>query len=114
MTASFFISRLLQTVSGNRMHGFHRMVAGTAITNGLILLCSMAVSVMLTRTLGVEGRGAVSWLFNYSAIGAVMTGLGMGMASKKYIAKTPQQAHVFLALDGLLLMASAMLFMPIL
>ncbi|MDE3016702.1 MAG: hypothetical protein KGI29_07305 [Pseudomonadota bacterium] len=80
----------------------------------MMLALSMLVSIAVSRTLGVDGRGAVSWMLAYSGFGMTFAVMGMGQASKKYIAKMPVHTPVFIVLDGIVLSASLVIFLPLL
>lgn len=96
------------------MASFHQAVARTIVIQIGMLAFSTVVSVLISRALGVDNRGIVSWMLAYSGFGSICVTLGMGQAVKKYIAKLPHHAPAFIAVDLIILAISLLLFLPLL
>lgn len=97
---------------GENMAPFHAAVARTIMTQLGILAFSTVMSVLISRTLGVDNRGIMSWMFAYSGFGSIFVALGMGQAIKKYIVIMPHHTSAFILVDVILLIISLLLFLP--
>lgn len=95
-------SGILKGIFGEEKKSYHRMVLGTIITRYSLSALFMIVSVLISRALGVEGRGALSWMVAYSGIGMTFASLGVGRVLRKYIPRYPEKAPIF-SVMGLLL-----------
>lgn len=74
-------------------HGaFFKAVTGSAGANILALAISMIGSVLLTRALGAEGRGVVTWILALSLFTMSVLQFGMGQASRYFAAEDPSHA----------------------
>jgi len=72
------------------------------------------VSILLSRELGAEGRGVVSWMMAFAGFGAVCVVLGLGAALKKYVVKMPERTSGFISSSIIVVLLSLLVFMPIL
>jgi O-antigen/teichoic acid export membrane protein len=107
------IQRLSSWSGWADMFSFHRMVAGTLLTHGFLLIFSTLASILVTRALGTQGRGTIAWIMAYIGFGVTFAILGIGAASKKYVAKAHDQAPVFIVLNFIILSFSSLFFMPV-
>jgi len=106
-----FISNL---ISGKNISSFHHMVFTTMVVQVVMMLVSMISTILVSRTLGADGRGVLSWMGAFAGVGTTCVVLGIGTASKKYLVKMPAQTPVFILLDLIILGASLFFFLPIL
>src|ERR1700722_8176533 len=95
---------------GEHMASFHLAVVRTLIFQVVTLAFSTIVTILISRKLGVDNRGIVSWMIAYSGFGAMCAALGMGQAAKKYIAQMPHHASAFILVDLILLGISLLFF----
>lgn len=113
-SANLRLSYLISLLKDPNMSSFHRSVIRTMAIQVTTLLFTTIVSILLSRALGLEGRGIVSWMMAFSSFGSACVVLGLGQASKKYIAKMPTRASSFIVFDLVAMVLSLMIFMPIL
>lgn len=68
----------------NEMIVFYRAVLVAVSSHGLALAISFVGSVLLTRELGADGRGVVSWIVSYISVGAILAQAGMGHTNRRF------------------------------
>jgi O-antigen/teichoic acid export membrane protein len=92
---------------------FLKAATGSAAANILALLISMAGSVMLTRALGVEGRGVMSWIASLLTIAAAILQFGMGQASRRFVAEDIARAGDMAVAIILAAIAGSAIILPV-
>ena len=101
-------------LSTGTMRHFHIAVARTAAIQFTCMGLGTLVSIFITRALGVEARGALTWLIAFASCGSVLSLLGMGQTSKKYIAHHPEQFTLYAALSACVLAIGISVMLPLL
>ena len=92
---------------------FHKMVAHTIFIQMGMMVITTIISIFLSRALGLEGRGVVSWMIAFSNFGSICVVLGLGAALKKYMIKMPENSSGLIASGLIAIIASLIFFLPI-
>lgn len=98
---------------GQDLAGFHITIVRTMLLQVGLLAMTTVATILVSRQLGLEGRGTASWLMNFAFVGFTCAALGMGNASKKYVAKMPELVPACAVLNLLLLGVSLCFFLPV-
>jgi O-antigen/teichoic acid export membrane protein len=83
---------LINKILNHSHFGFIKDIFFSTLTHSVGLLISFVGSVLLTRKLGLDGRGVLSWIMYFNILGMSLAPLGMGQTSRRFIAEEPKRA----------------------
>lgn len=78
------------------------------------ILISLVASVMMTRALGIEGRGVMSWILYFNVLGTSLAQLGMSQTGRRFVAEKPKHADDLTLITILVCFASSLIIIPVL
>src|SRR2546430_8446404 len=68
---------------------FIHKIVGTLLTKGLLFLFGLAISVVISRTLGPGGRGIYALAITIGTLGVQLGNLGLHSSNTFFVAKNP-------------------------
>ena len=91
---------------------FHRTVVYTvALQMGMTVLSAL-VSIVISRTLGVESKGVLSWMMASSTFCLVIIEFGIGAPLLKNLARRPGESSTFILLNFIILSGASLIALP--
>ncbi len=97
-------------LSTMRRHSLYAAVIRTLSLQGGLLVASTIISILVTRSLGADARGALSLLMVYSGLGASLALCGVPLAAKKYITEHPASLAAIFWSGSAVMLASSLFF----
>lgn len=90
--------RILERLAGNSVDtDFTKKVLATLLTKGLLFFCGLAVSVVISRTLGPGGRGIYALAITIGTLGVQLGNFGLHSSNTFFAAKSPDLIGTLIA-----------------